>query len=143
MKIVINSCFGGFSLSPEALLELIKRDAKCVEKIPIEDYYGKNIKDYPWKERMKEGNEKFKPFTEGYEVHTWYTALKKDGIIYSYDRDKDRDDPDLVEVVELLKNKADGQCADLKIVEIPDGVDWQIDEYDGLESVHEKHRSWD
>jgi len=30
----------------------------------------------------------------------------------------------------------------LKIIEIPEDVDWEVDEYDGLETIHEKHRSW-
>ena len=29
-----------------------------------------------------------------------------------------------------------------KIVEIPDGVQWEITEYDGKECIKEKHRSW-
>jgi hypothetical protein len=28
------------------------------------------------------------------------------------------------------------------VVEIPDGVEWEIAEYDGLEWVAEKHRTW-
>ena len=30
----------------------------------------------------------------------------------------------------------------LKVVEIPADVDWQICEYDGLEWIAEKHRTW-
>lgn len=57
-------------------------------------------------------------------------------------RDLERHDPLLVKVVEELGDAADGSCAELKVVEIPDGVDYEIDEYDGLESIHEKHRTW-
>jgi hypothetical protein len=32
--------------------------------------------------------------------------------------------------------------ATLKIVEIPDDVDWIIQEYDGTEWVAERHRTW-
>jgi hypothetical protein len=56
--------------------------------------------------------------------------------------DIERTDKDLIYIVEKYKQKCDGFCSTLKIVEIPDDVDWQIDEYDGLESVEEKHRSW-
>ena len=48
----------------------------------------------------------------------------------------------LVDVVERLGKKANGESAELKVVEIPDGVEYEIDEYDGVESIHEKHRSW-
>ena len=53
-----------------------------------------------------------------------------------------RADPLLVQVVEELGDKANGSHAKLKIVEIPDGVKWEIDQYDGMESVDEVHRSW-
>ena len=52
------------------------------------------------------------------------------------------DDKDLVEVVELLGDKANGSYAKLRIVEIPDDVNFVIEEYDGIESIHEAHRSW-
>jgi hypothetical protein len=48
----------------------------------------------------------------------------------------------LVAVVEKLGEKADGFCATLKVVEIPEDVDWEIGEYDGNEWVAEKHRTW-
>lgn len=58
-------------------------------------------------------------------------------------RDLDRDDPVLVQVVRELGAEASGRFAKLKIVEIPADVEWQIEEYDGLEWVAEKHRTWD
>ncbi len=56
---------------------------------------------------------------------------------------KNRADPKLVEVVEELRSKANGIHARLKVVVIPDDVEWEIVEQDGMESVHEKHRSWE
>jgi len=41
-----------------------------------------------------------------------------------------------------LGAKANGHYSELKIVHVPDEVDWYISEYDGLEQVHEKHRTW-
>ena len=32
--------------------------------------------------------------------------------------------------------------SDLKVVEIPDDVEWEIEEYDGNEWVSEVHRCW-
>jgi hypothetical protein len=61
---------------------------------------------------------------------------------YGNARDMSRDDPKLVECVESLGRQANGQFAKLKVVEIPDGVDWQIQEYDGSEWISEKHRTW-
>ena len=53
-----------------------------------------------------------------------------------------RNDPILVQVVEELGKQADGELASLKIVEIPDYVNWEIENYDGCETVREVHRSW-
>jgi len=58
------------------------------------------------------------------------------------DSDIERDDPILIQVVEELGEKANGMCASLKIVEIPDDVDWEISEYDGNEHVAQKHQTW-
>lgn len=53
-----------------------------------------------------------------------------------------RNDPKLVECVEKLGVEANGTYAELKVVEIPDDVNWEIGEYDGLEWVEEVHRKW-
>jgi hypothetical protein len=58
------------------------------------------------------------------------------------DRDIARDDPVLVAIVRELGVDADTRYAKLKIVEVPYGVDWTIEEYDGVEWVAEKHRTW-
>lgn len=59
-----------------------------------------------------------------------------------WDRDIPRDDPYLVKIVEELGLEANGDFAHLKIVEIPADVKWQIEEYDGIEWIAEKHRTW-
>lgn len=59
-----------------------------------------------------------------------------------WDHDIKRDDPYLVRIVEELGERADGDFATLKIVEIPADVDWQLEEYDGIEWISEKHRTW-
>lgn len=53
-----------------------------------------------------------------------------------------RSDPILVQVVEDLGSEANDEWSNLKVVEIPDDVDWMILEYDGKEWVAEKHRTW-
>jgi len=53
-----------------------------------------------------------------------------------------RDDPKLVACVEKLGNKAWGKYAELSVVNIPDDVEWTIEEYDGTEWVAEVHRTW-
>lgn len=63
-----------------------------------------------------------------------------DDAIYHWDIP--RDDPVLVSIVEELGSEANGQFAELKVVEIPDGVNWEIEEYDGKEWAAEQHRTW-
>ena len=61
---------------------------------------------------------------------------------YRYACDLSRDDPDLVQCLETLADAASGHYSELKIVEIPSDVDWVICEYDGIEWIAEKHRTW-
>ena len=69
--------------------------------------------------------------------------------IYAQESGKDisvyeipRDDPILVSIVESMGGSCNGTFSELKVIEIPDDVEWQIDEYDGLEWVAEIHRTW-
>lgn len=102
MKLVINSCYGGFSVSKEC--------AKFMAKL---------------------GSQAAKNALKTEKKH-WY----------GFFAEENRADPALVNAVEKLGKKASGELAELVIVEIPDGVDWVIDDYDGIESVHERHRVW-
>ena len=70
-----------------------------------------------------------------------YLGLDWDGFGYKYD--DNRTDPKLVECVETLGDIASGQLAELKVVEIPDDVEWEINKYDGLEWIAEVHRTWE
>lgn len=94
MKIVINNCYGGFSLSKKAFAQY-----------------------------CKETN----------------TDPEADGVS---DWEIPRDNPVLVRLVEEMGEDADGVYAALKVVEIPDEVNWCIENYDGMEWVAERHRTW-
>ena len=107
-KIVINKCYGGFSLSDVA----------------TEKYLAIKGLEYEKGERQ------------------WFgTNYYVDGDIF-LDSEIERDDPTLVLVVEQLGEQASGEVARLCVVEIPDDVEWEISEYDGLEHVAEVHRTW-
>jgi hypothetical protein len=56
--------------------------------------------------------------------------------------DLERTDKYLVAVVELLGPDSWGRHSELKVVEIPDDVNWFISDYDGQETIHEQHRLW-
>lgn len=134
-EVVINACYGGFGLSHEAVMAYAERKnlelyveatslslaPYCYYKVPPEQYHA-------LEEELRANGENFKRLNE----KDWYFS----------DRDIARDDPDLVAVVRELGDEASDKLAKLSIVEIPDGVEWQIEEYDGYEHVAEKHRTW-
>ena len=70
--------------------------------------------------------------------------LKLAGVEQDYYSDSSiaRDDPYLVKIVRELGMAANGPHANLKIVEVPGDVEWDIAEYDGVEWVAERHRTW-
>ncbi len=135
MKIVINSCFGGFGLSKAAYEKLIEWG------IPVRKY-GDPVAEGELviydRELTPEGTDdfsdlywKFKSVSERY-WDTW--------------TDGSRADPLIVRLVEELggghRQGASGPHAELRIVEIPDGTDYEIEEYDGREHIAERHRTW-
>ena len=136
MKVVINKCYGGFSLSPKAVKLLAdKRGQKC--------YFFESSYD------NKTGEHKYIPLSEGFPEGLFWSAFstknpneKNYSKYYLDSRPSDRSNPLLVEVVETLGADADGACAELKVVDIPDGVEYDIEEYDGMEHIAEKHRTW-
>jgi len=158
-KIVINSCYGGFSLSPKGLKRLAELQGKeCyffkdefvdgdIKYIPVSiDEIGDTLFFSAFtvsnpQEVLLELNQKNKSWRE-------MTNEEKESYNKAYDdiylsaREIPRDDLLLVQVVEELGKAASGRAADLKIVEIPEDVEWQIEEYDGLEYVAEKHKTW-
>ena len=58
------------------------------------------------------------------------------------EHDIPRDDPALVRVVEELGKSANSDYSSLGIAEVPVGVEWHIEDYDGCERVAEDHRIW-
>ncbi len=142
MKVVINSCFGGFGLSGEAMKRLIALEWPGVEKHTQAEYFGEDIGRAMSDLNNREVAEA-EDIGDGYKQTRFVGYLLKDGMVYHYSRDDEyRNHPALVRVVEELGDRANGRCAELRVVEVPDGADWEIDEYDGNEHIAEKHRTW-
>lgn len=140
MKVVINACHGGFGLSDEAVELYCKLKGQQVWYVPDPKYGTLDIGTYwvvPPADRPKE-------------IKNWNKATMAKRIAYNEayskatlsPRDLDRADPFLVQAVEQLGDKANGRFAELKVVDIPDGTDYTIEEYDGAEWVAEKHETW-
>jgi hypothetical protein len=117
MKVVINQDFGGFGLSNLAFEKLLQRKGIAFEKSKSSEF---GMSHY---------------FRAGH--------LNEDDFYLSeYDFYESRNDADLIAVVEELKTLANSQFSSLKIIEIPDDIEWEVHEYDGREHVAEKHRTW-
>lgn len=68
---------------------------------------------------------------------------KMSGKKEKYGHNIERDDPNLIKAIEQIgEDKASDRLSKIKIIEIPDGIEYEIDDYDGMESIHESHRSW-
>lgn len=150
MKVVINKCYGGFSLSPKAVKRLADLKGKnCYfftydsntgkyTRVSIEEakkarwwlaYSVPNPEDYRLNERDEDG--------------LFHSANKRaKQISIPYQRDVERNDPDLIKVIEELGDEANGTFAELKIIEVPDNTKYTIEEYDGIEWVSEEHSTW-
>lgn len=112
--IVINRVYGGFSLSREGTLLYLELAGIAYDLLPQAD-------------------------------RDTQTRLGDRIVVNGVDfesRNIARDDPALVAVVRRLGSKADGDYATLKVVEVPAGVVWTVDDYDGREWVAEVHRTW-
>lgn len=140
MKIVVNSCFGGFRLSERAVEMIMSRKmGSCFKyaqtKYDFQDGFNEYVR---YEERPP------KPFLVSYycvrDLGHVVNRLPDEVIWDEYGIR--RDDPDLVNTVEELGERANTGVSRLEVVEIPDGVEYEIVGYDGLESIHVKHRVW-
>lgn len=136
MKVVINRCFGGFSLSDKAIKELAKLEGK-------QAFFFKQESGYKGK-YIPISNNHDELFSICFDISNPNDFDEKElwDKHYLTSRPDDRTDSNLIKVVENLGDKASGRFAKLAVVEIPDGIDWEIDEHGGVETVHERHQSW-
>ena len=140
MKIVINRCFGGYGLSHEAVMRYL--ELKGITVYPEQGEGTWKFWTY-WlvkpegRWEVKENEEFYAMSMEERQAHNQKYSDETFG-----DRDISRNDPVLIQVVDVLGDAANGEHAELAIVEIPDDVEWEISEYDGSEHVAEKHRVW-
>lgn len=113
-RIVINIQYGGFGLSRKAELLYL-------------ELAGTAYTLEPQKDRDTQLRLGHKIMVNGTEFSSRYIA---------------RDDPALVNTVRQLGSNSGSDYATLKVVEVPAGIEWYIEEYDGKEWVAEKHRTW-
>ena len=143
VKVAVNRCFGGFELSAKALERYLELNGK-------ECHFYKQIKY-----KHSDGKDEYKKLTleEAKDDSSFIQILLKDigeivnkipnNVYWSKSfYNKKRTDKILIQVIEELGKEASGQYADIEVVEIPDGVKWEIDGYDGSELIREVSRTW-
>lgn len=130
MKYVINKCFGGFGLSSKAL-KVLHEDWGCPGvAIPIEEYA------FTPEEVQDELKNEYSLYTFSDDL----SCVLSDNMFSPYYNSTNRANPYLVNVVTDLGKEANGPFASLVIVDVPDGVEVEITEYDGMESIREASR---
>ena len=140
-KIVINRCYGGFGLSHEAVLAYLDKCGTPVWTEATEKFSTLIPFNYylvPPEQRIEGSPDNWHEMTLA--ERAAHNAAYSETVFT--DRDVARDDPYLVAVVEELGDAASGRHANLKVVDVPDDVNWYIEDYDGLEWVAERHRTW-
>ena len=150
MKIVVNKCYGGFHLSAEAYFRVLDgmikdnnwfiytyepddRVSKFIEK-PIV-YTKANISDINF-------GDPYIIVSANYGDSFTDKELKEADKIYMSADNIPRNNVHLVKVVEEMGQDAYGKYSKLEVIDIPDDIEWEISEYDGWETIEEKHRSW-
>jgi hypothetical protein len=142
-EIVINKCHGGFGLSIDAVQRYLE-----IKNIPVwsefdEKYSSLGLVTYwlvpPDADRLEGSPDNWHSMS--LQQRRDHNAKYEQQVFTP--RNIARDDPALVQVVKELDTAANGSHAELKVVSVPADVEWEIDEYDGLEWVAEKHRTWE
>jgi hypothetical protein len=144
MKVVINKCYGGFGLS----MKTQKRLGELLGYNDVTFYQIDHSKKHLRGEAFIYEYIKIEDISE----NIFCSCASKCDLGKTTDSETldnnffnpqiERYSSELIQIIEELGINANADCARLSIIEIPDGVDYEISEYDGFEHVAEKHRTW-
>lgn len=131
-KVILNKCYGGFGVSDKVYEEYTKAKGFKLFRYKMID-----INKYVFTDKDCG--------TLGTEYSTEYLGKECSNIPNSsflYIDSSYREDKILVEIVERLGKEANSDYSNLIVIEIPDDLDYVIDDYDGLETLHQRVQEW-
>lgn len=141
-KVILNKCFGGFDVSVKGYQLYAKKKGRELFVYKAKDFnsFTRNMV-YDFVENLKDEHSisytyTTKNYGKGKNIEL------PDNAELLYLNSEYRTDKDLIEVVEELGAEASGRFGNLKVVEIPDDLDYVIDEYDGIETLHARVQEW-
>jgi len=126
-RVVYNSCFGGFGFHEKAVRWVREH------KDSLTDEYG------------KEDVEEIANSTLSGERYPDGSGPKAEHHTYINGLNLTRDNRLLADIVSReteYTGPVDGSHANLRVAEVPNGVDWRINEYDGNETVEEQTQTF-
>jgi hypothetical protein len=159
MKVAINRCYGGFSLSRKAVARMAELQGRPCYFFTYARKRDGGLDTARWAPAPEPKEGECDLFWQAFDVPNPNEVLKRgdwseltqaqreaENALYATHaiecRYDDRSEPTLIQVIRELGKEANGGCADLEIIEIPDGTDYTIEEYDGIEHIAEAHRTW-
>lgn len=127
MKILISKSFHGFKLSLAGIREAIQLGIPDVKELTTEML---NMCDESYSFMTAEARKDM--------------LVKHPDMVLTYFAGEklDRTNPELIAMIERMGSEAMIKPQALKIVDVPDDVEWEISCYDGVEKIEEKHRVW-
>ncbi len=142
-KVILNKCFGGFDVSPKAYqLYAIYKGYSHLYKYQL---VSSSLDDTTYK-LVDLFDEHFLCFyvTKYFGEEFFKNDISKEDwekhVLYL--NDDNREDDILIKVVEELGDEASGSFGQLVVVQIPDDLDYVIDDYDGIETLHARVETW-
>lgn len=137
MKILVNRCYGGFGLSDKAFEEYLNRTGQVFYKkkskwshLDLIDYYKVSPEEYD------------KIHDEEHNNFNSTNRFEKSNSLYLSASNIERTDPILIQIVEEMGEESFGEFSKLEVVDIPDNIEYTIEEDDGKEHIAEAHRTW-
>lgn len=141
MELVINKCFGGFGLSNKAKKRLMELRGQGVFFYKQTKYdFNDEEEEYILLQDLNDDSMSIITSNKYFGETTNY--IPNENYLWIDKCELKRNDKNLIKVVKELGEEANGRFASLKIVEIPDNIEYEISDYDGVESVEERHRIW-